>query len=287
MRLDSLVEDGCLLEPSDWDSRLAIFDRYLTALGHSPSEQGQQAFEASIFARATRMLTPPTGHGRVLRHGIELLTRLATYASSPSIRSLCRDVLEAWRVTHGLSEDSIHLEVGDRRRKQLSKAMSYYLRHDQTIIRDPEGWLEIDALAKSIGSGVTTSELALVVTDFSEPRFEMDAGRVRARYGHTRTASIVHKSVASGIRLYHAAPVAVAEKVLLREGLRPMTRQYVHLSSKPEMALAAGRRHGVSLLMTVFSGDVVDLRHAAELTYVCPNVPRHLLHVVPISCLPV
>ena len=38
---------------------------------------------------------------------------------------------------------------------------------------------------------------------------------------------------------------------ILREGLKPMGRQYVHLSADPDTAMKVGRRHGGPALFTV------------------------------------
>ena len=281
-----LTEDCCLIEPTDWDSRMQVLSAYLDACGQSMTLPVIEAFEASVAARNLRNLTPPTGFGETLQHGREVLAFLVEHASSGSVRHLSKEILFAWQRVRGLPivDEGFNVRITDGRRRRISRAMAYHLRHDLSMERDGEGWADVDALADRLGAGVVPSDVILVASDFREPRFAIAGTKVRALYGHTRPADVDHSDPQLGISLFHATSLGVAEKVLLSQGLRPMGRQFVHLSSRAELALAAGARHGPSLLLTVESDHLPSLRHAAESTYVTPRVSSAHLRVVPVAC---
>ena len=190
----------------------------------------------------------------------------------------------AWQRQRGLPDvaERLNTNLSDGRRRRISRALSFHLRHDEGLRRDESGWAEVSDLAKLVGSGTDPLDLVLVASDFREPRFEVSGTRIRARYGHTRSAAIEHADAEPGIALFHATSLDVAETVLLSGGLKPMGRQYVHLSSDPWMALASGGRHGPGLLLTMESEQLDGLRHAAEWTYVVPKATPRSLRVAPV-----
>jgi putative RNA 2'-phosphotransferase len=80
-----------------------------------------------------------------------------------------------------------------------------------------------------------------MVATSSKQRHEIDGGRIRAIYGHSIPARIARTPAEPPPLLYHGtSPEAAA--VILAEGLRPMARQYVHLSVDTPMARSVGSR---------------------------------------------
>lgn len=279
-----LTEDGHLVAADDWEGRITVLSSYLEALGEPLTEGILGAFEASVLGRNLRNLTPPTGYGEALQNGRQVLSYLAASASNAAVRSVAQTILEAWHRQRGLPEidETLNLRISDGRRRRLSRTMSYHLRHDPELPRDPAGWTEASVLARTLGADVRQSDVLLVASDFREPRFEIDGSRVRALYGHSRAIDVVHEGTTSDVSLFHATELVVAETVLLKQGLKPMGRQFVHLSSSPELAVASGLRHGPMLLLTAETNNLPALRHAAESTYVAPRVAGVHLRVVPL-----
>ncbi|KAA3664026.1 MAG: hypothetical protein DWQ04_07840 [Chloroflexi bacterium] len=72
-------------------------------------------------------------------------------------------------------------------------------------------------------------------------RYEMENGRIRALYGHSTNSKIHKTSAVPPPILYHGTSPKTAE-LILQEGLKPMRRQYVHLSVDVETAVEVGRR---------------------------------------------
>jgi putative RNA 2'-phosphotransferase len=69
----------------------------------------------------------------------------------------------------------------------------------------------------------------------------MRDGKFRALYGHSTPQKLLKEPAAPPAILFHGtAPAAVA--LIRKEGLRPMRRQYVHLSADTPTAVQVGRR---------------------------------------------
>lgn len=134
------------------------------------------------------------------------------------------------------------------RRRRLSKFLSGALRHfpgDVGIALDEQGWTDREALIAAVrrryGWADETALAAVVATD-PKGRFEVDSGRIRAAYGHSEPVDLEPTDAPIPDVLHHGtAPDAVPS--ILEEGLRPMSRQLVHLSGSIEDALDVGARH--------------------------------------------
>ena len=76
-------------------------------------------------------------------------------------------------------------------------------------------------------------------------RFEIKDDKIRALYGHSSSSIPFNKiqKIASKPPdiLYHGTSPS-ATKNIMSEGLRPMNRQYVHLSADKNTALQVGKR---------------------------------------------
>lgn len=165
---------------------------------------------------------------------------------------------------------------------RLSKRMSHALRHEPWLYElelDEEGWTPVADLLAALG--VSRERLEDVVRDNPKQRFELAGERIRARYGHSLPGRIVRAPGVPPAELYHgtAAPVA---KEIRREGLRPMRRQYVHLSATREMAESVGRRKGAAI--EVLTVDTVAARaagveflHGNEFVWLTEHVPAEFL----------
>ena len=94
-------------------------------------------------------------------------------------------------------------------------------------------------------------------------RYEIEGGRIRARYGHSVAERVEHPAAVPPEVLFHGTS-ATAVPAILRDGLRPMSRQYVHLSADRPTALAVGRRRrGEVVVLTVRAAEA----HAAGVTF--------------------
>lgn len=128
------------------------------------------------------------------------------------------------------------------RLRRISKRLSYILRHNPGkfgITLEPDGWVPLSELSRK--AGISADEILEVVKHQDKRRFEVKGGKIRALYGHSVMA-LRYDPVEPPEILYHGTSPESARKIL-REGLRPMGRAYVHLSVSPQEAFHVGRRH--------------------------------------------
>lgn len=128
-----------------------------------------------------------------------------------------------------------------------SSTLAYYLRHDDTYDFDPKGWRSVENLCGDLGFSL--EELVDIVKNDQKGRFELDEQmmRVRALYGHSVD---VYPDLQVGIppeTLYHGTSLDRLDNIL-KEGLKPMSRKFVHLSADIDTALKVGMRHGTPVV---------------------------------------
>lgn len=133
---------------------------------------------------------------------------------------------------------------------KLSRTISHALRHvpqEYGIELDAQGWIEMDTLLKALAKkseqwrNLTVSDLHDMAAAGEKQRFEFEANHIRAIYGHSTSKSIEYLPVTPPEILYHGT-TAKAAALILREGLKPMKRQYVHLSPDIETATQVALR---------------------------------------------
>ncbi|MCL9812888.1 RNA 2'-phosphotransferase [Natranaeroarchaeum aerophilus] len=152
--------------------------------------------------------------------------------------------------------DAVDVVLASGRRTQLSKFLSGALRHfpdDAGLVLDERGWTTFDSVVDVVTDRydwATREHVEAVVLTDPKGRFERDtgsedsyaAGRIRAAYGHSVDVNLDPGETPVPDTLYHGtAPRHV--DAILAEGLKPMSRQKVHLSGTRESALSVGERH--------------------------------------------
>jgi len=132
-------------------------------------------------------------------------------------------------------------------RTQRSKTLSMWLRHKPErggLTLSKEGWAAIPAILEAFEK----QEMPLSRPEFDEVvrldpkgRFEVERDRVRARYGHSLELEEKPHPGMPPAHLFHGTPRRYVAKVM-ETGLRPMKRQYVHLSPDKATAREVGKR---------------------------------------------
>lgn len=142
--------------------------------------------------------------------------------------------------------------------KKISKHLSRILRHQADLLRlnvDPEGFVAIDDLLPLMRQAVPdiSSDVIHQVVEMSEPhkqRFSIMDGTIRANYGHSFSIRIEYLPQEPPATLYHGTSMD-AKPAILRDGLLPMKRQFVHLTTDIALARQIGTRHGVPFILAV------------------------------------
>jgi putative RNA 2'-phosphotransferase len=132
----------------------------------------------------------------------------------------------------------------------LSRIISHALRHEPWLYElelDDAGWVPVDALLmalrgeKPAWAALSESDLVQMMAEAEKQRFEISNGKFRALYGHSTPNRLLREPAVPPAILFHGTAPATAE-LIRKEGLRPMARQYVHLSADIPMATQVGRR---------------------------------------------
>jgi len=134
---------------------------------------------------------------------------------------------------------------------KLSKFLSFVLRHDPEAIRlalDSQGWAGIDELiakANAAGTKFDRDDLLRVVAESDKKRFSLspDRDRIRAAQGHSVSVELGLAAREPPQLLYHGTAVRFVESIR-SGGLKPQSRQQVHLSVDEKTAERVGQRHG-------------------------------------------
>jgi putative RNA 2'-phosphotransferase len=156
--------------------------------------------------------------------------------------------------------------------------MAVALRHSPHrfgLTLDEHGWTSLPALAAALR--VTVSDVESAVALPGKRRYEIDGDRVRARYGHS-VAERVEQVVAEPPETLFHGTTADAAEAIRRDGLRPMSRQYVHLSADVETAVQVGsRRRRELVVLRVAAGrawrDGVTFYDAGRGVWLADTVP--------------
>jgi putative RNA 2'-phosphotransferase len=134
---------------------------------------------------------------------------------------------------------------------RLSKTISHALRHkpaEYGLKLDTEGWVEIEDLLtalrkrRSAWQYVSLADIMTIIAESEKQRFELRDDRIRAFYGHSTDEKIERQPVIPPDSLYHGTTTQAATTIR-KEGLRPMRRQYVHLSTDMKTARSVALRH--------------------------------------------
>lgn len=147
--------------------------------------------------------------------------------------------------------------------EKLSVFISLVLRHNPDaahITVDEHGWADVGELLAGIndtGREINMEILEEIVATDNKQRysFNQDKTLIRANQGHSIPVDVELKEQEPPEFLYHGTAARFLDAIE-SEGLKPMSRLYVHLSKDIETALKVGRRHGNPVVLKVNSGDM-------------------------------
>ena len=169
---------------------------------------------------------------------------------------------------------------------ELSRAVSHALRHEPWLYElelDPEGWTPVGQLLNALQAEwpewqcLSAADLASMIEESLKPRHEIKCDKIRAVYGHSVPVRVSYQPVMPPAVLYHGTAPGTAAVVLV-DGLRPMGRQYVHLSVDTDMAVRVGARKGSAPVVLAVSAveacrDDVKFYQASDIVWLADYVP--------------
>lgn len=141
---------------------------------------------------------------------------------------------------------------------KLSIFISLVLRHKPDaagIQLDEHGWANVDELIEGIsktGRKIDLDILEEIVRTDKKQRYSFNENKslIRANQGHSIPVDVELDEKQPPQYLYHGT----AERFLnaiMTEGLKPMSRLYVHLSKDKKTAVKVGKRHGSPVVLMV------------------------------------
>ena len=144
-----------------------------------------------------------------------------------------------------------------------SKFLALVLRHapqEIGLTLDSNGWADVGELVEKMNShesDLTLVELQKIVATDSKKRysFSEDGMKIRANQGHSVKVDVGLREAVPPMYLYHGTADKSCESID-GEGLKKMSRLYVHLSTDYQTAVKVGSRHGRTVVYKVFAKDM-------------------------------
>ncbi len=170
---------------------------------------------------------------------------------------------------------------------KVSRYMSYLLRHNPEGLRiDRYGFVDLDELYRKLKErfSIDKSFIYRIVEKGEKKRFEIVENKIRALYGHTIPVEIELKEDKNTKVFYHGTTSEAVFKIL-KSGLKPMKRLWVHLSPSVEIARDVGlRRTRKPVILKVNAEaarkDGIKFYKATDKVYLCSFVPPKYIEIV-------
>lgn len=146
-----------------------------------------------------------------------------------------------------------------------SKHLAYLLRHSD--LPDYNGWAKASVVLGDLG--LSLQDLQQIVESDNKGRFEFseDKSSVRALYGHSIDVNLGLEPTIPPLVLYHGTAEKYIDSIM-KEGLRPRKRNFVHLSETIDVAKQIGIRHGSPIVLSIDTGAMLK---AGYKFYKAPN----------------
>ena len=131
-------------------------------------------------------------------------------------------------------------------KNERSKFLALILRHKPEVANVElmkDGWVDLQKLIQN--TDFTLTELEDIVKTDNKGRYQIsnDKKYIRAVQGHSKNVNITFKEFIPQANLYHGTGERFLTNIL-KDGIKKMDRQYVHLSITEDIAVNVGKRHG-------------------------------------------
>lgn len=136
----------------------------------------------------------------------------------------------------------------------LVRALTFLLRHGGAahgVPVDSDGWARLPDVARALRSRcrrprrIGVGRIEDLLRAWQDGRFEVRRGSVRALYGHTLPGVVAARPASAPTHLFHGTN-AGAQPGIRRDGLSPMLRGHVHLTSNLGYAVQVASAAGLS-----------------------------------------
>lgn len=143
---------------------------------------------------------------------------------------------------------------------KLSKALSHALRHapeEYGVQLSTDGWVDVEELIAGLRgkstewTDLTQADIEKAMAASEKKRHEMMDGRIRAYHGHSVEVEQTQQPTIPPVVLYHGT-LRTNLDAIIQQGLKSMSRQYVHMADNTAEAMLVAKRWGKdTVLLTV------------------------------------
>lgn len=148
---------------------------------------------------------------------------------------------------------------------KIGKFICLILRHKPEVIGielDKNGWANIDELIEGVKKkypDFNREKLEHIVETDNKQRYSVsgDKSKIRARQGHSINVDVELKELEPPEFLYHGTADRFLDSIM-KKGLVPGSRLYVHLSKDEETAVKVGKRHGKPAVLKIETGKMAE-----------------------------
>jgi putative RNA 2'-phosphotransferase len=170
--------------------------------------------------------------------------------------------------------------------QRLGRLLAYVLRHRPDaagLVLDRHGWADVDELVAGLrrtGRRVEAADVRRVADADAKGRYEINGSRIRAAQGHSVEVDLGLPPRRPPDVLYHGT-VERSLTSIMASGLRPGSRQFVHLSPDVATARAVGGRRGPPVVLVVDAAGMHnaghEFRRASNAVWLSVAVPPEYL----------
>ena len=146
---------------------------------------------------------------------------------------------------------------------KVSRRLSFLLRHSREFISLEGGWAQVSEILDELQKRypeMNREILDKIVAEDTKTRYSYDetGTRIRANQGHSVPGVVIEmESPEPPDFLYHGTATRFLDSIL-KKGLLPMSRQYVHLSGDEATARKVGSRHGTPVVLRMEARRFVE-----------------------------
>ena len=138
----------------------------------------------------------------------------------------------------------------EKKLENYGRELSYLLRHDKSYKFDAHGYRTISDSIITHGLSKELIEQILLTNDKKRYEYSDDKTKIRARQGHSIPVNVDLKEAIPPDILYHGTALRFYDNII-KDGIKKMGRQYVHLSDNKITAFKVGKRHGDACVLII------------------------------------
>lgn len=164
-----------------------------------------------------------------------------------------------------------------------SKKLAYILRHhpeEYGLTHDEFGYIGVKELLSVTHWNM--EDLEEVVTNNTRFLFNKDKTKIKAAHGHSYPVLAENEQVPPEF-LYHGTAKRFLENIN-KNGLKPMSRTYVHLSETVEVARLIGMRHGEPVILKINTKDLYKdgwkFNKSEDGVWLTTEIPPKYFHIL-------